>query len=409
MKSRSLVSKPNLKYSKLVSNEDHILSSQLVKRLASLELNSLLYSNVLPYESFNDCTIRSPGTPVYDINGELLFYRISILKGRNIIACADIAANKIFGSPLIAISSGLDWKEKEIVDKAISIARKQRKAVRSDEIRFVAYSFPKIAIQFLKDGQEILMLELGTWVQVPKASKNEYDVNFQRWSLIERIPSNTKKSKLKNFNKHISNWEKTVPSNKKFNPNYISLNKFKKIIPRSFAIIIDDSSELHYGLSASDHPTCYELRGQLTNVWCVAASVQMILDFYRYNYDQTRIAQELGLGTLSNPNGLPYARDQDVVTVIERLTGNALDSNMTTTPNWTEFRDEIRANRPLISFIPGHSRTVAGYTRQRVGWYVFRGLLVYDPWPPTTGVITRWENFNTHTYRRTFTAHVTLV
>ena len=103
MKSRSSVSKPNLKYSKLVSKEDHILSSQLVKRLASLELNSLLYSNVLPYESFNDCTIRSPGTPVYDINGELLFYRIAILKERNIIACADIAANKIFGSPLIAI------------------------------------------------------------------------------------------------------------------------------------------------------------------------------------------------------------------------------------------------------------------------------------------------------------------
>lgn len=409
MKSRSLISKANSKYSKLVSKESYIISSKMVKRLASLELNSLLYTNVLPYETFNDCIIRSPGTPVYDINGELLFYRIAIQKGRNFIAFADIAANKIFGSPLIAISSGLDWKEKDILDKAISIARKQRKAVRSDEIRFVAYSFPKIAIQFLKDGQEILMLELGTWVQVPKAPKNESDVNFQRWSLIERIPTNTKKSRLKNFNKHISNWEKTVPSKKKFNPNYISLNKFKKIIPRSFAIIIDDSSELHYGRSVGDHFTCYELRGQLTNVWCVAASVQMILDFYRYNYDQTRIAQELGLGTLANPNGLPYSRDQDVVTVIERLTSNALNSNMTTTPNWTEFRDEIRANRPLISFIPSHSRTVAGYTRQRVGWYVFRGLLVYDPWPPTTGVITRWENFSTQTYRRTFTAHVTLV
>jgi hypothetical protein len=409
MKSRPSLSKPNLKYRKLASKDGHILSFQMVKRLASLELNSLLYANALPHESFNNCSIRFPGTAVYDINGELLFYRIAILKGRNIIACADIAANKIFGSPLIAISSGLNWNEKDIVDKAISTVRKQHKTVRYDEIRFVAYSFPKIAIQFLKDGQEVVMLEFETWVQVPKAPKNESDVNFQRWSLVELMPSQTKKSKLKNFNKHIYNWEKTVPSKKKFNPNYISLIKFKKIIPRSFAIIIDDSSELHYGLSAGDHITCYELRGQRTNVWCVAASVQMILDFYRYNYDQTRIAQELGLGTLSNPNGLPYSRDQDVVTVIERLTGNALDSNMTTTPNWTEFRDQIRANRPLISFIPGHSRTVVGYTRQRIGWYVFRGLLVYDPWPPTTGVITRWENFNTQTYRRTFTAHVTLV
>jgi GTP cyclohydrolase II len=32
-----------------------------------------------------------------------------------------------------------------------------------------------------------------------------------------------------------------------------------------------------------------------------------------------------------------------------------------------------------------------------------RGLLVYDPWPPNVGVITRWENFDTTTYRFAFT------
>jgi hypothetical protein len=136
----------------------------------------------------------------------------------------------------------------------------------------------------------------------------------------------------------------------------------------------------------------------------------MILDFYRYNYQQTRIASDLGLGTLSSPNGLPYSRDNDVVTVLENLTSNALDASMNTTPNWNEFVNEINENRPLISFIPGHSRTVAGYTSVRLfNWYFFRGLLVYDPWPPTTGVITRWENFDNQTYRRTFTAHLTLV
>jgi hypothetical protein len=52
---------------------------------------------------------------------------------------------------------------------------------------------------------------------------------------------------------------------------------------------------------------------------------------------------------------------------------------------------------------------VAGYTRSflsLIGQPPFRGLLVYDPWPPNAGVITRWENFNTTTYRRTFTARV---
>jgi len=44
-----------------------------------------------------------------------------------------------------------------------------------------------------------------------------------------------------------------------------------------------------------------------------------------------------------------------------------------------------------------------------LGGNAFRGLLVYDPRPPNAGVITRWENFDTQTYRRAFTAHVTTI
>jgi hypothetical protein len=98
-----------------------------------------------------------------------------------------------------------------------------------------------------------------------------------------------------------------------------------------------------------------------------------------------------------------------VVDVLELLTSNALDAHMNTTPTWNEFVTEINNNRPIVSFIPGHSRTVAGYTYNLFPLVNFRGLLVYDPWPPTTGVITRWENFATTSYMRTFTAHVTLV
>ena len=87
---------------------------------------------------------------------------------------------------------------------------------------------------------------------------------------------------------------------------------------------------------------------------------------------------------------------------------------MDPTPDWPLFMNEIRANRPLISFVPGHSRTVAGYTRSLLhllGELPYRGLLVYDPWPPTDcehpeagGVITRWENFGATTYRHAFSA-----
>ncbi len=103
------------------------------------------------------------------------------------------------------------------------------------------------------------------------------------------------------------------------------------------------------------------------------------------------------------------SRVGDVVKVIEKMTSNALNATIINNPTWSTFRNEIRGNRPLISFVPGHSRTIAGYTRSRLslpGKIPFRGLLVYDPWPPKSGVITRWENFSTHTYQFAYSARI---
>src|SRR5207247_10370504 len=116
--------------------------------------------------------------------------------------------------------------------------------------------------------------------------------------------------------------------------------------------------------NATQHP-CYELYGQLTDVWCVAASVQMLLAFYRYDYTQDRIATALGLGTRAHPNGLPYARVGDVVTQLEALSSGALDATMVAVPAFTFFRDEIRGNRPLLGCIPGHSGSVARSSQSR--------------------------------------------
>ena len=301
------------------------------------------------------------------------------------------------------------------------MAKNKRKGLKYDEVRFVAYSYPKLAIQFLLKGKETLMLELVTWKPVPKKPDRNYDElpsNFERWSLVEFTPKEKHQKNLRSFKKRMSNWDKIYPLSPgekkpsrykriKFIPEVLDVTIFETII--KYRPIVR-SRELHYSGNNADHHPCYELRGQQTNVWCVAASVQMILDFYRYNYLQTRLATDLGLGTLSDPNGLPYARVNDVVTVLENLTSNALDANMNTSPNWNEFVSEINSNRPLISFIPGHSRTVAGYTYTKfLIWYTFRGLLVYDPWPPTTGVITRWENFANQTYSHTFRSQLTLV
>jgi len=382
---------------------------QEVRRVVGLELNALRHVGALPAASFEGARVAPRGTPVHDLNGEILFFRFPVAKRGAPPGFADVAAHPALGAPLLAVSTGFAWNEKELLAQAVQAARRTK--VAYDKLRFVAYSFPKVGVQFLAAGEEVLLLELATWAGVPPARKERRKPlepeNFERWSLLDELPAERKRAASRRYNARMKAWG--VARLRRIDSTLIRKSVFDDL---RVAIKLFDSRELHYSTEDTTHHPCYQLYGQLTDVWCVAASVQMLLAFYRYGYTQDRIATALDLGTRAAPNGLPYARVGDVVTHLEALSSNALDATMTVNPAFSLFRDEIRANRPLISFIPGHSRSVAGYIQYNfalAGLTPFRGLLVYDPWPPTTGVITRWENWDTQTYQYGYSAHVNLV
>jgi len=396
---------------------DRDLKPTEIKQSGSIELNLLHYARALPPASLQDAQIQA-GTPIYDINGTVLFHRCPLDQKGVPAGYADIAANTVFGSPLIALAPLAIWNDRAILAQGQEALRMRaaetsnKKIIAYDEIRFVAFSYPKIALQFLKGKTEVLMLECFTWVPVPAARdskrKKLEPANFERWSLLDETPEARKKANHKNFEDRIKAYAKD-----EFSGARTGLISLQVIPPTVILLKPTRSYEIHYSGRTNDHHVCYELRGQETNVWCVAASTQMLLDFYRYNYPQTRIAQQLGLGTLANPNGLPYARVGDVVTQLHAMSSNALAATMLTNPTFSQFTSELDHNRPMISFIPGHSRTVAGYTEAWLQIILtgsgFRGLLVYDPWPPNAGVITRWENFDTQTYQYAYTAQVTTI
>jgi hypothetical protein len=370
------------------------------------ELGLMNVARLLP-PAFEGSRIGA-ATPVFDLNGEELFVRVPLRKGGAVVGYADVATHPGLGAVLLAVSQGLPWNERALLAQARKAAGRRLRQ-KPDSVRFVAYSYPKVAVQFLAAGQELAMLELWTWLAVPPRSRRSADEppsNFERWSLIDEQPPAARRRNAARFQKRVAELDAFVDRAKRVPKDRISRPAFERVIV-DIRALLSETRELHLTSRDADHFTCYEVRGQETNVWCVAGSVQMLLDFYRYEYSQVRLAAALGLGTLANPNGLPYSRDGDVVTVIEKMSSGALDAAMNTSPSWSQFRAEIRANRPLISFIPGHSRTVAGYTRfglSGIGLTPFRGLLVYDPWPPNVGVVTRWENFDGQTYRRTFAA-----
>lgn len=384
-------------------DEEHAL------RIARLELNALHVAEVLPV-SLQGAQVRAPGTVVYDLNGEALFRRIPLVRSRRGLGYADVAVNDVFTEPLLAVNLEAGWNETTLL-RAASAALRKRQRARFDTTRFVAYSYPKLAVQFLLEGREVAMLELHSWIPVPPDTDRKADPYFERWSLIKETPNDLRAEAAESFEKRIAHWDQ--PKLRAIDPPFIAREVFR---PIDVVVKLQETHEVHYAPRADDHHICYELRGQQTGVWCVAASVEMLLNFYRWRYDQPRLADELDLGTCTAPNGLPYGDEIKVVNTLERLTSNTLDASMHATPGWSIHRDEIRADRPLISFIPRHSRTVAGFTESRIallGELPYRGLLVYDPWPPTDcahpesgGTITRWENFRTQTYRYAFTAQL---
>ena len=382
------------------------------QRIAGLELNALRLAGTLGDE-FEKVRVPASGTPVYDLNGQPLFNRLPLARGKTALAFADVAIDPVMGEPLLAVSSGFAWDEKALLADAERSAKKGRRGLTYDRTRFVAYSYPKVGVQFLSGEREVLLLELVTWAEVPPAraerslpvndnerSVGPFPANFERWSVIEETPAEVRRARTRGHARRVAAWDE--PAIGRVDATVISRDALRVA---NIVVKLIDTRELHYSSTLTDHHICYELRGQQTNVWCVGASAEMLLNFYRYHYDQIRLADELGLGTLDNPNGLPYANVGDVVTVLEALTSNALDLTMHVNPSFDIFRDDIRANRPLISFVPGHSRTVAGYTRNVLSFPVpFRGLLVYDPWPPNVGVITKWENVATQTYQYAYSA-----
>jgi hypothetical protein len=383
-----------------------------IQRIAGFEINALRAAEVIG-DVFEKVRIPRIGTPIHDINGAILFYRMPLRGAKGVSGYTDIAGEESLSEPLLAISMGVEWNEKMLLEKGIAMASKARRGLKYDFVRFVAYSFPKIALQFLLEGSEVLMLELHTWTEVPPSRLRERKPlepsNFERWSLIDELPKEIRTARIRNFRKRLELWN--VAALRRIDPSIIGKNILRI---KDFDLKLVDTREVHYSIRINDHHPCYELRGQQTGVWCVAASVEMLLNFYRYQYDQTRLAQEMGLGTCASPNGLQYGDEYKVVDTVEKLSSNTLDATAISDPAWSTFRTEIQANRPLISFIPGHSRTVAGYTRNLiflVNRIPIRGLLVYDPWPPTDcdhpkagGVITKWENFATQIYRYAFTA-----
>lgn len=132
------------------------------------------------------------GTPIYDLNGRQLYERIS-LTGEGFAGYADVAVDPAMGAVLMAFDLESEWDEGSLLERARRALRQHlaEGSRNPDSARFVAYSYPKLAVQFLAGDEELALLELGSWRPVPPARArfaNETPSFFYRWSYLDDHP-----------------------------------------------------------------------------------------------------------------------------------------------------------------------------------------------------------------------------
>jgi hypothetical protein len=401
------------------------------RRRVAVELNALHSTGALG-DTLEGARIGA-ATLVYDLNGEPLFERLPLTYAGG-AGHADVALHPAMGTILMSVSPDVPWDENEVLERARTSANDGLAGgLPADATeRFVAYSYPKVAVQFLAGDTELTMLDVWSMRPVPPPRDrppSEPPSHFERWSYLDEMPADHGAARQASHENRVAANE-AVPGRDQLDTNLISRDQFGASPPGSTpgtgtgpgsgggstnpVPAAVDQRNLHYSTSAASHVTCYEKESQETAEWCVAASVLMLLDFYRYEYLQDRVATDLGLGTRVAPNALPNSQWDLVVSEIENLTSNAMTATKIvldpTNPlaTWQLFRAEIQANRPAISFTLGHSRTVAGYFDQSATGLSFRGLVVYDPYGPT-GAGATFEDIMAPVYACAFTAELQLI
>jgi len=131
-------------------------------------------------------------TPIYDLHGTKLYERIP-LTGESLAGYADVAVDPAMGAVLLAFDLEHKWDEASLVKQARrALSRHLAPGSRDpDHARFIAFSYPKLAVQLLAGDQELALLELGSWRTVPperERAPNEMPSFFERWSYLDNHP-----------------------------------------------------------------------------------------------------------------------------------------------------------------------------------------------------------------------------
>lgn len=329
----------------------------------------------------NELTLGPEPLEVFDLSGTRLFYDFALMAGGTLAGHVRAAADRRVAAAVVALERRpRRWDVSQALDRAFADAeaRHPQANVARESARIVCYCYPKLAVQVgytNPDGAPATVLyDVASGTEVPVAGltgQSSARPYLARFADAE--------ARVRAFEVDAAALAEAADA--------IALN----IVPLP---IISFSGQVWLAPECQDI-LAVPLLGQITPINCVPASAEMVLDHYGWNYSQDEIAQAMGTspannGTLYNPGVI-----QGIATLTKStMTPAETDAGQPRPVQWDLMVNEIGANRPVFTQMPGHYRVCVGYHET-----LFIQLLhIHDPWPWNQNVCQGgadyWENWS---------------
>ncbi|MFY9301604.1 MAG: hypothetical protein WAO91_10510 [Candidatus Nitrosotenuis sp.] len=310
-----------------------------------------LYTIVTPVpEGFERPNISKKPQLIYDLNGSLLFYEFSILRKGREIGTMKIDSNMFFTSPVVTLELGeSEWNVKKAREKAETILKQKYPYIKDFRTKLVCYSFPKIGVGIFsqREREALIIVDVTDYSVAPseEVSEERNTEGFGKWSLYDEMKEHRQRAakEWEEFKTKLSEMKRKIAG------------KSKKFAIKTITDIVKfQHKTVQYCTHGKSH-FCFKLHGQENYYYCTVACCQMILDYYRYYFQQNFIANSMNV--INGGGAFPIEQ----VSCINHIANHHLTATLDTAPTWEKARDEINNNRPLKEGIKRHARVCVGW------------------------------------------------
>jgi len=350
------------------------LTDQSAANLALIELAALAPHASPPIDIDGLTLDLARPTPVYDLDGDEIFRRIP-LRSTKLTGYMDVASQPFLGSPLLSVVTGTTWDESAIL--AGLDANGYRLA--TEEAHFIASRYPNLALALHRaheDGEPRLrdIQTLATMETYETLAGDFYP--SQLFSASDLWPPRLRARRAAAYfavaGAVVARYGMVLAE---AGP-VAALRAFAPSSP------LQVSAKHLPNCATSGESACFSPETEAEKPWCVAACVQMVLEYFGIAAPQDGLAGQLGLGPQNDPIFMPCGTEFKVITTIESQSQAKLHAEMNTCPItfWDAMVQEINSGRPAILMANGHARIVTGYNILHFGLDDgLRLLSLYDP------------------------------